>query len=79
MTEKGKRNKRDNIYFRQTPKSFAEARQTKALAFLNRNIPYTIYKATRDRFSIQVQKIHSNLSRWSTKLPGINREKSSRV
>ncbi|OGM12431.1 hypothetical protein A2Z22_04630 [Candidatus Woesebacteria bacterium RBG_16_34_12] len=53
------RRKRININFRQTAKSFRAARQTQIFSHLNRNLPYNLYRATKEKFLLNLQKISS--------------------
>ena len=45
--------KRKNIYFRQTPKEFKSQRQTEVYYHINRNLPYTLFQFSKEKFRKQ--------------------------
>jgi hypothetical protein len=61
MAEKVHKQRRLNIYFRQTAKAFRAARQTQVFYHINKNLPYRIYKFSKEKILSQVQKANSNL------------------
>jgi len=61
MAEKKHKERRLNIYFRQTAKAFRAARQTQVFSHINRNIPYRIYKFSKEKVLYQVQRANTNL------------------
>ena len=60
MGKDKKRKKRLNINFRQTSKAFKSAKQTQIFSHINRNLPYNVYKMSKNRFLNQLQKINRN-------------------
>ncbi|MBI3443386.1 hypothetical protein HY008_01820 [Candidatus Woesebacteria bacterium] len=61
------KSRRDNIYFRQTPKEFASMRQTQIFAAIKRNIPYNMFKFSKDLFNRQLQKFNQIVQRQKEK------------
>ena len=49
--------KRKNIYFRQTPKEFKSQRQTEVYYHINRNLPYTLFQFSKEKFSAHLKKV----------------------
>ena len=55
--EKKRGQKRRNIYFRQTAKAFRAARQTKVYLSIKKNIPYTIFRVSKEKFASNIKKL----------------------
>jgi hypothetical protein len=57
----GKKGKRKNIYFRQTPKSFKADKHAQIFSHIKRGIPHTISKISSNRFNQRLRKIKKNI------------------
>jgi len=61
-----RRQKRDNIYFRQTPREFRAAKQTSVFAHINRNLPFRVYNFSKKQFDATLLKLRT---KFRTSLP----------
>lgn len=66
---KNKKAKRDNIYFRQTPREFKAARQTQVYYHINRNLPYRIYQFSKNHFMLNLNRLKNQYNKVKTSLP----------
>ena len=66
MARTGKEKKR-NIYFRQTPKEFRSIRQTQVFLHFNKNLPYKVYHFSKKLFERQMTKISGQITRFTKK------------
>ena len=73
MTQKNK-SKRDNIYFRQTPKEFRSARQTQIWQHINKNLPYRIYQFSKYHFLTNLNRLKNQYNKVTTKFPKNSRK-----